>query len=543
MLLLVLVACATDVAPARPALSLDIVSPTRGAFVGDDGVLVEGVVTPADAQIIVNDVHVRPDADGRFRTTLTFPAGAHAMVADVFALDGGARLHERIPVFDGDDPRAADPGAVTGLLTRDGLADIAPLVAEQIDALDWEGALLAGLPAIRTGIVDIVPTAVTADASEVVLDPGLGDVGLLVTLPALTLVSEVTVAGFTFPLALTSTLTLGGRAAPLVDADGYLSLALTGAEIAFTDPGFAAIGIELPSGLADLLLDPAAQLLTAVADGLGDALVTQIPELELGGPFAFDVDLLGTTLGARLVEVGATPDGLDLGVTVAAGEPAARALPEDLTPLLPVTPRGRPYDLGFALHEGVLNVVLDQVLGNFLDLDLPLSGGAAQVFGGGIASLPGGDELPEDIDGYCIGLHAGDARVVRFEAGDGAPLARAWLPDLTVDLELLRNGDCDPWLSAAVEATLDLSIDGTTVSADLDVRDAQVLAYGAKDARWDDTGDALEGVVEGLAGLLAGQLSFDLGDALGGALPLQTRIIEVAPLADGRWAVFTEFVP
>jgi hypothetical protein len=547
MHLLALLACSADLKPGREALTLTVESPTYGEYVGVGPVVVEGVVVPADAQLLVNRTPVRPDAEGRFRAELTFPEGDRALVADIFAMDGEQRQHVRVPVFDAEDPRATDPGAVNGLLTPSGLDGIEPLIEEQVDALGWEEQLLATLPALETGVVDLVPVSVESDGVDVDLQPGIGDVGLLVTLEGVRITTDVTVVGYTFPLAITTSVTLGARATPQVDAEGYVALVLTGAEVAFTDPGFAAVGFELPDFLADLLLDPIAQLLTYVADGLGDALIGQLPALDLGGPFAFELDLLGTPLAARLVDVGASLDGIDLGVTIGAGAPAPATMPSGLAPLLPRTPSGADYQLGFAVHEGILNTLVDEAIGGFLDIDLPLSGAPAQVFGAGIAGLPGGDELPDDIDGYCIGLHAGDARVVRFEEGVGAPLARAWLPDVTVDLELLRDGTCDPWLSAAVVATLDLTVRGTELSAALDVRDVQVQSYLADDARWDETGAAMEGLVEGLAGLLAGQLSFDLGDALGGSLgglPTAPTLVAVEPLGDdGRWGIYLDIFP
>jgi hypothetical protein len=546
MLLLALFACSSDVKPAREALQLTVETPTYGAFVGDGPVVVEGVVVPADAQLLVNRRTVRPDAAGRFRAELPFSEGDRALVADIFAMDGEQRQHVRLPVFDGQDPSETDPGAIAALLTPDGLEGLAPLVEEQIEALGWEEQLLASLPALVTDVVSLVPSAVESDGVSVTLEPGLGDVGLSVTLEDVTLVTDVTVAGFSFPLEISTTITIGGRASPRVEGDARLALAITGAEVAFSDPGIAAVGFPLPDFLADLLLDPVAQLLGNVADGLADALVGQLPALDLGGPFAFEVDLLGTPLAARLVEAGASLDGIDLGLTIGIGEPAAEALPSELAPLLPRTPAGARYQLGFAVHDAVLDTLVDQAVGGLLDLDLPLQGAPALVFGNGIRALPGGEELPEEVEGYCVGLHAGEARVTHFEAGNGAPLARAWLPDLKLDLEVLEGGVCEPWLSAAVFATLDLSVEGTELSAALDVRDAQVLAYGATDADWDATGTELEGLVEGLAGLVAGQLSFDLGDMLGGlgGLTVEPRVVSVEPLdSSGRWGVYLDVFP
>ncbi len=546
MVVLALLACTNLTVDApRPALALTLDSPTYGAFLDDAPVVIEGSVLPADAQLIVAGRSVRADRHGRFRVEVPFPADQRAYVAEVWAMDGDARQHVLVPVFDGTDPRASDPGALTGLLTPSGLDALEPLIADQIDAIGIEDQLLAGLPSVETGFFSFVPSSVTSNGAEVDLSPGEGDVGLVVTLRDLAIVSDITVAGFTFPLEVSlATVSLGGRAQPGVDDAGMLSLALTDATVELADPGIAALGFDMPDWLADLLLDPIAQLLTAVADGLGDAVLSQIPAFELGGPFAFEIDLLGTPLAARLVEVGASTDGLDLGVTVASGGPAADTLPEGLAPLTPTTPSGKDYQLGLAVHEGLVNTLLDDTLAGFLDIDLPLTGVTAEILGGGIRSLPGGDQLPGDSEGYCIGLHAGDARVIRMEEGVGAPLARVWMPDVDVDLQTIQGGACTPWLSANVVATVSLVLSGTTVRADFDILEVHVTDYGAEGVRWDETGTALATVVEGLAGLLAGQLSFDLGDLAGGGLgglPLSPSVVAVEPLDDdGRWGIYLD---
>lgn len=546
MVVLALLACTNLTVDApRPALALTLDSPTYGAFLADSPVVIEGSVLPADAQLVVAGRSVRPDRQGRFRVEVPFPPGQRAYVAEVWAMDGDARQHVLVPVFDGTDPRVSDPGALTGLFTPLGLDALEPLIADQIDALGIEDQLLAGLPALETGFFSFVPSSVTSNGAEVDLSPGDGDVGLVVTIRDLAIVSDITVAGFSFPLEVSlETVSLGGRAQPEVDAAGMLSLVLTDATVALADPGIAALGFDLPTWLADLLLDPVAQLLSGVADGLGDALLGQIPAIELGGPFAFDVDLLGTQLSARLVDVGASPEGLDLGITVATGGPAADTLPDDLAPLAPTTPSGKDYQLGLAVHEGLVNTLLDDTLASFLDIDLPLTGVTAEILGGGIRSLPGGDQLPAESEGYCIGLHAGDARVIRMAEGTGAPLARVWMPDVDVDLQTIQGGACTPWLSANVFATVDLVLSGTTVRADFDILEVRVTDYAAEGASWDDTGIALATVVESLAGLLVGQLSFDLGDLAGGGLgglALTPNIVSVEPLDDdGRWGVYLD---
>ncbi len=549
--MLVLAACVrTEIAEERPPLALTLTAPTYGAFVGDDGlVVVEGSVVPTDAQLIVNDVAVRPAEDGTFRVELPFPADARAFVADVYALDGDQRVHELVPVFDGQDPRLVDPGAISGRLTPTGLDALEPLVAEQIEAIGIEDQLFTALPAFESDYFSLVPTSVTSSGPTVDLTPGFTDIGVAIGLSELTIAADLVVFGYTIPMTATSTVSVGARALPAVDDEGMLTVTLTSAIVEISDPNLGFFGTELPDWLADAILDPIASWISDLGESLGTLLVDQFGALELGGPFAFETSLGGADLAARLVDVSADLDGLALGVTVSTDGDASESLPDDLALLGPTTAAGAPYQLGLALHEGLVNTVLDETIGGFLDFDIPLSGTTADLFGAGIEGLPGGDSLPDDIDGYCIGLKAGDARVTRMVAGQGAPLAQVWLPDVRFEIQTLSDGDCDDWLEASVFATVDLTLDGSQVSADLDVREVRMLEYAAEDASWQETADSVGVLVESLAGLLAGQLSFDLSElsgGLGGGLALDPRIVSIEPLSDpdgttdGRWAIYMD---
>jgi hypothetical protein len=268
-----------------------------------------------------------------------------------------------------------------------------------------------------------------------------------------------------------------------------------------------------------------------------------VGDLPLGGPFAFDFDLLGTRLAAQLVDVGADMNGVGLGATVAYDEDAADEMPAVAT-LSATTPSGLPYQLGAAVHEGMFNVLLDQTLAGFLDIDLTLDGAAGELMGGGIRALDGGDEIPEESNGFCLGLHVGDARVIRMVPGVGAPLARAYLPDLHVNIQVLEGSQCVDWIDANVFAVVDLNLDGTEVNADFDVRSVQLLDYAAEDYDRASVETQLGAVVQGLTGLLGGQLSFDLGDAIDlgiGGLTLSPTIVSVEPLDDdGLYGVYLD---
>ncbi|MFN7147415.1 MAG: hypothetical protein ACK4YP_26855, partial [Myxococcota bacterium] len=338
------------------------------------------------------------------------------------------------------------------------------------------------------------------------------------------------------------TIAVGAHAAPWIDADGMLGLTLSDAIVEIGDFGMSVEGWDIPEWITDLLFDPIASLVSSLGEGIGDLLLDQMGEIEVGGPFAFDLDLLGTRLAAQLVEVDAGGDGVSLGATVGYGEDAADSMP-DVATLASVTPAGLTSQLGAAVHEGMFNVLLDETLAGFLDIDLTLEGEYGELLGSGIAALPGGSDLPDEANGYCLGLHVGDARVIRMVEGEGLPLARAYLPDVQVDIDYVNGGSCEDWLEASVFAVIDLTLDGSEVSADFDVRDVAVLSYGAEDYDREAVETQLGAVVESLAGLLGGQLSFDLGDALGdlGGFGFTPEVVSIEKLdEEGLYGIYLD---
>jgi hypothetical protein len=544
MLLLLLTACSNDYdikGPSAPEpLSLTLTSPTYGAFLGAEGITVSGIVTPASAYVQVNGTAVPADELGAFTTVLAFDD--RAVVVDVTAIAFDERVRQIVPVFDGTDPRAADPGAIAGLLTPTGLDALEPMVADLVDSLGWQDLILSALPPIDTEYVDLTPVSVTSSGTTADLAPGFDSISLAVTLHDVTILTDVTVLdAYTFQLGVSlGEVGMGAHATPWIDADGMLGLSLADAIVDIGDITMSVEGWEIPEWITDLLLDPVADLVSSLGAGIGDLLLDQVGELPIGGPFAFDFDLLGTRLAAQLVEVDAGGQGVSLGATVGYGEDAADAMPEVAT-LGATTPSGLSYELGAAVHEGMFNVLLDETLAGFLDIDLMLEGEYGALLGSGIAALDGGNEMPDDTNGYCIALHVGEARVIRMVPGAGTPLARAYLPDVQVGIETVIDGECEEWLQASVFAVIDLTLDGTEVSADFDVRDVAVLEYGAENYDLAGVEEQLGSVVEGLAGLLGGQLSFDLGDALGGlgGFGITPEVVAIEPLDDdGLYGVY-----
>lgn len=536
---ILLAGCTRVVSDVEEPLSLQLTSPTYGAYLGDGPIVVEGDVTPArTAQVLVDGVATWPDQVGHFRVEVPFVEGRRAQVIDVWALRGDEKLREIVPVFDASDPRELDPGGVTGLLTPGGLDALEPTVESLVESLAWEDQVLAAIPALETDWLSLTPTSLEA-GTDVDLAPGEDDVSMAVTMEAITLTVEADVLGWLqFPIAISMDVTIGAHASPTLE-DDMLGLTLTDAIVEIGEFGFAISGFEIPDSIMDLLGEPIGDLVSLVGDALGDALLEQVGTLELAGPFAFEFELGETSLAARLVEVGADLDGVGLGATVGVGEDAADELPE-MNGLATTTPAGLDYHLGFAVHEGMLNAVVDGTLASFLDLEMELVGGMAEFVDPVMEELPGGDQLPSDREGWCLDLELGDARVVRMVPGQGAPLAQAWLPDVDVDLEVMVDGNCEDWLEAKMFAVIDLSLDGTAIGADFSVLETRVSDYAAADVQRDDVGGELGPLVEGLAGLLVGQLSFDLGDMLGAQLPIAPVLVSVEPLDEtGLFGVYT----
>jgi hypothetical protein len=547
MLLLSLFACSNDYTihePEAPPFTLEVTSPEYGSFLGDEPAHVVGKVSPPTAWVQVNGTTVHPDDDGNFEADV--PLTDRAMWVDVTALQLDEMKRVIVPVFDDADPRSADPGAIGGLLTPTGLDAMEPLIEEQIDALGWEDQLFAALPTIDTDYVDLTPVSVTSNGSDADLAPGFDAVELTLSLTDVEVLTDVTLLDtYTFELGISlGNIGIGAHASPWIDGDGMLGMTLSDAIVSIEDPGLSVEGWEIPDWVSDLLFQPVADLVSALGETLGDLLLDQVGDLEIGGPFAFDFDLMGTSLSAQLVEVDANPDGISLGATVGYGEDAATEMP-DVAYLTATTPSGLDYQLGAAIHEGMFNVLLDETLAGFLDFEMELEGDYGKMLGSGIAALDGGEDMPEDTEGYCLALRVGDARVIRMVEGTGAPIARAYLPDVQFDVDTIVDGDCEDWMQAQIFGVLDLSMEGTEITADFDVADVALLEYGADSYDRNAVEDQLGGVIEGMAGLFAGQLSFDLGGAIDlGGLTVSPTVVSVEPLDDdGLYGLYLDVFP
>jgi hypothetical protein len=263
---------------------------------------------------------------------------------------------------------------------------------------------------------------------------------------------------------------------------------------------------------------------------------------ELGGPFAFEQDLMGTMLAAELYDLTGDEQGLALGLGVAIDEELPATSPAIAVPGLDDAPDAQ---VAIGLHEGLLDLMIGDTLLGMLDQGMDLGGFMGDMVGNIMENLPGGEDIP-DNDGWCFSIEPGDAYVVRMHEGID-PLAVLYLPDLQVDVETMQGSSCESWLEAslAVELGLGVSDDGTIIGVDLEVVEGAVLDYRAEPG-WDEAEvvEGLGGFLESILSLMGGMIEINLADLLGGSTDLlgmgiavEPRIVDSVVLADddGTW--------
>lgn len=511
------------------ALTLD--TPAYGAFAGADAIAVRGRVAPPGAVVTVENRRVNVGSDGSF--SVEVPIAGPVRNLDIRAFWREDAVRERVPVFAGDDPRDAFPGGLGLRLTPRLLNDLAEQIELGLVEADWATGLVDALPSLSTDALTIAPTRLRHRAPEVTLTPDAQ--GIAFELLYRDVVLELD-AGFQlgdtwtdFPsevgfedLRITARLAVGTR------PDGTLVLSLTNADVALADP-------ILQLGPIDgALLGFAVQFLGDLVAGLGDLLLGLVTgaltEIPLGGPLAFEADLLGTPLAVSLDGLGTDPEGIWIDLGVGLGGP----VPDPLVVHRPTLAQGGPRaDLIAAVHEGLFAPLAQSELLDLVSQDLELSGVLGLGVGLVFTSLPGGWAAPE-ADGWCVRVSPGDARLVRM-GGDPNTLATLYLPDLRLNVGVTHAGlRCDPWLEASLAARARFALDGSAVGVELDAPDGAVLFYAAPGEH-----DEAE-IVAGLARLFdllttfgGGALSFDLADLLGGGVGLDgvsPRVLGVLPI-------------
>ncbi len=543
---LLLAGCHADYSyvPIDETLSLELTSPAYGAFLGDADVVVEGKVYPADAIVHVEGVALEDLSHGAFHAAL--PVDHAYRIVDVEAWHGDQYLRERVPVFSGHDPASTWPDGATGRLLPAGLEVLGAQLGGMIDDYGWADMISSAMPSYESEFVSFYAVGASHDPTVVVLEAVEGGIDVGIALNNLVLAYEVVVDvyGYTWSADISfgyGLIQITAMANPWLDDAGIVWLELSQADIALDEPD-AEFG-DLEGWVVEWILD---LLNDYVSEPLGqwllDFVLAEFGVFELGGPFAFEQDLMGTMIAAELLELSGDVEGLALGLGLAIDEPLAEIAPSIAIPGVDEAPDSQAV---LGLHEGLLDIMLGDTLLGLLDQGMDLGGFMGEMIGGPMANLPGGDDIP-DNDGWCFSIEPGDAYVVRMQEGID-PLAVLYLPDLQVDIETMHGSSCDSWLEAslAVELGLGVSDDGSVIGIDLDVVEGAVLDYRAEPG-WDEAEviDGLGGFLESLLSLLGGMIEIDLGELLGGSsdplglgIDLQPRVVDSVPLVDdeGVW--------
>ncbi|MFH1464122.1 MAG: hypothetical protein ABIO70_07035 [Pseudomonadota bacterium] len=531
-----------DFVPQDDTLTLDLTSPQYGAFLGDEDILVEGRATPVGAIVRVEGEEVDAADHGAFRASLGVD-GPYRIV-EVEAEYGGQYLRERVPVFSGHDPADTWPEGITGRLLPSGLTAIGGQLGAVIDDTGWVGSITAVMPAYDGGIVAFEPIGASASPTVVVLSPTEGGIDAGIALNDLTLAYEVVVDLYGYTWSETISFAYGliqitALATPRLDDEGIIWIDLSETGIALDEPD-ADFGL-LEGWVVEWILELANDWITEpLGEWLLDMVLDEWGTFELGGPFAFDQDLMGTRLAVELASLGGDPQGLALGLGVGLDTDPPEGGPLMAMPGVDDAPEGQAV---LGLHEGLLDLVVSGSVLDMLDQGMDLTGFMGDMVGGFITNLPGGDEAPEG-DGWCVGIQPGEAHVVRLQEGID-PLAVLYLPDLRMDIEVLEGSHCEPWLQAslAVEVGITAKDDGTVLGMDLNVAEGAVLSYGAEDWDEDEVVAGLGGFLETVMSLLGGGFEIDLSELLGGStellpgMALSPRLVDSARLeeADGTW--------
>ncbi len=543
---LLLVGCRADYdfVPIDETLSLELTSPHYGEFLGDAEIQVEGKVYPDDALVHIEGVEVEQISHGAFRAAL--PVGHAYRIVDVEAWHGDQYERIRVPVFSGHDPADTWPDGATGRLLPLGLEALGAQLGAMIDSYGWAGMISDAMPSYEGGFVSFYSNGAQHEPTLVVLDAAEGGIDVGIALNDLVLGYEVVVdlygyiysTGISFSYGL---IQITALATPWVDDDGLVWLALSETGIALDEPD-AEFG-ELEGWVVEWILDLLNEYVSEpLGEWLLDWVLSEFGTFELGGPFAFEQDLMGTMLAAELYDIHGDEEGLALGLGVAIDEPLPESSPDIAVPGLALAPEAQAV---FGLHEGMLDLMLGESLLGMLDQGMDLGGFMGEMIGGIMENLPGGEDIP-DNDGWSFSIDPGDAYVVRMQEGID-PLAVLYLPDLQVDIETMHGSSTSSWLEAslAVELALVVSDDGTVIGMDLEVVEGAVLDYRAEPG-WDEAEvvEGLGGFLESMLSLLGGMIEIDIAELLGGSadplgfgIGLEPRIVDSVILEDdqGEW--------
>jgi hypothetical protein len=531
-----------DFVPQDDTLTLDLTSPQYGAFLGEDPIQVEGRVYPEGATVRVEGVEVDASDHGAFRAALD--VGGPYRIVDVEADYGGQHLRERVPVFSGHDPIDTWPEGITGRILPAGLDALGTQLGAVLDQTGWVDSITAAMPAYDGGIVAFEPVGATAAPTVVVLAPTDGGIDAGIALNDLTLAYLVTVDVFGYVVSQEISFAYGliqitALATPRLDEAGVIWIDLSETAISLDEPDadFGVLEGWVVEWILDLLNDWVTEPL---GQWLLDMVLDQYGTFEVGGPFAFDQELMGTRLAVELASLAGDPEGLALGLGVGLDADPPEGGPLMAMPGVDDAPEAQAV---LGLHEGLLDLVVSGSVLDMLNQGMDLSGFMGEMIGGFVENLPGGEDIPEG-DGWCVTVAPGEAHVVRLQEGID-PLAVLYLPDVRMDIEVMQGSSCEPWLSAslAVEVGITAQDDGRVLGMDLHVAEGAVLSYGAEEWEEQEVVDGLGTFLESIMSLLGGTFEIDLTELLGGSteivpgVALSPRLVDSARLeeADGTW--------
>ena len=545
-LALLLGGCHADYAfvPIDDTLTLEVTSPSYGDFLGDADAQIEGKVYPDDAIVHVEGVELSDLSHGAFRSAVAVDYPYR--IVDIEAWHGDQYLRERIPVFSGHDPADTWPDGVTGRLLPAGLDVLGGQLGGVIDETGWSDSISGVMPTYESDLISLISNGAVHEPTTVVLDAVDGGIDVGIAINDLVLGYEVVVdiLGYTTSTDISfgyGLIRITALATPSIDDQGiiWLQLSETGISIDEPDAEFGALEGWVVEWILDLLNETVTEPL---GEWLLDFVLAEYGTMELGGPFSFEQDLMGTLIAAELLELTGDVEGLALGLGLTIGEDLPAAPPAIAIPGIDHAPDAH---AAIGLHEGLLDLLIGDTLLGMLDQGMDLGGFMGDMIGGIMENLPGGDDIP-DNDGWCFSIEPGDAYVVRMHEGID-PLAVLYLPDLQVEIETMRGSSCEDWLEAslAVELGLEVTDEGSVIGVDLAVIEGAVLDYQAEPG-WDEAEvvDGLGGFVESIMSLMGGMIEIDLGelmggstDLLGGSFALEPRIVDSVILEDedGEW--------
>jgi hypothetical protein len=494
-----------------PELTLTVTSPTYGEFAGSR-TLVTGTVSHADTVVTVEGEVVPVAEDLTFSVRLPFekPYRIVDIAADLY----GQHAEQRIPVFRGTDPSLSWPGGMSARLTSRGLDGLAALLAGTGESLLSEEVLLSALPALDLAGTQLGVDSITRSPVGVTLDPSPAGITARFEITELAFhllaEGELLFIPFSIPADLTfPEITLESLLTTRLDEAGQTVLVIGEPQIVFATPevSISAVGF---GWLSDLLLGwlDIGDLLT----GALDVAVGDLAPIPLGASFALPADLLGASLEIRTN--GVTTDDAGVGIALGVGIDA----PAPTTALPVAIPAGEftePVDLSVAVHEGLLQPILESDLLALIEQDLALPSFLGSFIGNLAKQLPGGSQAP-DAFGWCVGIETGDPKVARFQPGE--TLLGIYLPDAVVTFGTFEEGQsgCTDWLVASLALELLVNVtDGTVIGFDIQAPEGKLLSYGATDVDGDAVIAELGGTLSSLLGVLGGLVELDINDLLG----------------------------